>query len=330
MSSANWQAAKIFGVAKALPVLMLAVGLVVTFMVGAYQRHVALSTLNLEFSIRSQEMFDRIEKRLQDYGRVLRGGAGLFASTKAVGRKEWRSYVGSLNIERDIPGIQGLGYSQLVKAEDKAAHIERIRREGFPDYTIWPDGVRDIYTPVIYLEPFSGRNLRAFGYDTYSEPVRRAAMIAARDEGRLSMSGKVRLVQEVEAQAQAGFLMYLPVYGGEAMPTTLSERQKSLQGWVYAPFRMNELMKPLVGDGLKLEGVTLDILIFDGEISSYNSGELMYHFDNDFDPVIEGLETPMLMFKKVLSFGGHEWTVIIHCNCPPTPWGAGGKAVNGW
>ncbi len=47
----------------------------------------------------------------------------------------------------------------------------------------------------------TGRNLRAFGFDMYSEPVRRAAMEAARDTGAAALSGKVVLVQEGRGNA---------------------------------------------------------------------------------------------------------------------------------
>src|SRR3546814_19605036 len=63
----------------------------------------------------------------------------------------------------------------------------------FPDYRIWPEGERAIYTSIIYLEPFDWRNQRAFGYDMFLAPVRRAAMERARDTeiGRASCRASV-------------------------------------------------------------------------------------------------------------------------------------------
>lgn len=46
------------------------------------------------------------------------------------------------------------------------AHVRAIRSEGYPEYAIRPDSpVREEYFSIIYLEPFWGRNLKAFGYD---------------------------------------------------------------------------------------------------------------------------------------------------------------------
>ena len=81
------------------------------------------------------------------------------------------------------PGILGVGYAVLIRPKDLAKHIASIRSQGFPAYTVSPPGIRELYTSIIYLEPFSGRNLRAFGYDMFLEPVRREAMERARDSG---------------------------------------------------------------------------------------------------------------------------------------------------
>ena len=295
---------------QAFPALILAICLLTTFVLGANQRQFTHDALDREFTARAQEIYERINGRLEDFGHILSGSRGLFASGGPIGRKEWHNYVGSLNIEQDIPGLQGLGFAPVVKPEDQSSHTEEIRNEGFSEYSIKPDGQRDAYSPVIYLEPFSGRNLRAFGYDTSSEPIRRSAMEAARDEDRIAMSGKVKLVQETESDVQAGFLFYAPVYRNGTSHATLKERQETLTGWVSAPIRMNDFMKPMVGNGFLLNGIYLDIIVCDGDGIDANS--VLYHYDNDIDPVITGGRTPLLMFRRVMTFGGHSWTIVVH------------------
>lgn len=77
---------------------------------------------------------------------------------------------------RDAPGSRqelcrhtGVGYSQVIQPRDLSSHIKRMQTGGFPQYTVRPPGERPIYTSIIYLEPFSGRSLAAFGYDIMSE-----------------------------------------------------------------------------------------------------------------------------------------------------------------
>ncbi|NJK96071.1 MAG: hypothetical protein HC905_15225 [Bacteroidales bacterium] len=106
-------------------------------------------------------------------------------------------------------------------------HIEKIRSEGYSDYSIKPEFSREIYTSIIYLEPFTGRNLRAFGYDMFSEPIRRKAMELARDYNMVALSGKVILVQETDKDVQAGVLMYVPVYIKRMPINNVAGRQKA-------------------------------------------------------------------------------------------------------
>jgi CHASE1-domain containing sensor protein len=84
------------------------------------------------------------------------------------------------------------------------------------------------------LEPANDANMRALGFDMYSEPTRRAAILAALAEERLRASGTVELVQEDSQNPQAGFLMYTPFF---------AENSGRLLGLIYAPFRIPNLFR---------------------------------------------------------------------------------------
>ncbi len=157
------------------------------------------------FLHRAQSTKQALVLRLQAYEQALQGASALFAANDMVSRTDWGSYVGGLQLDRDLPGIQGTGFALMVRPEQRHAHEASVRAEGFPSYRIHPEGARDIYSSIVYMEPFGGRNLRAFGYDMYSDPVRREAMERARDTGKLALSGRVILVQEVELRHPAGF-----------------------------------------------------------------------------------------------------------------------------
>jgi CHASE1-domain containing sensor protein len=214
-----------------------------------------------EFDYRAQEIKTAIEHRMNEYRQVLRSGAGLFEASDTVSREDWKRFVETLNINESYPGIQGVGFTKRVQPKDLNRHIASVRKEGFPDYKIWPEGKRDEYTSIIYLEPFSGRNLRAFGYDMFSEPVRHRAMREARDNGRTAVSGKVILVQETGKGVQSGFLMYMPLFKRNMPVNTLEERRNALLGYVYSPFRMNDLLKGILGKDLP----DVHLQIYDGK-----------------------------------------------------------------
>jgi CHASE1-domain containing sensor protein len=216
--------------------------------------------LRADFDYRARDVEKRVAQRMSAYEQVLHGAAGLFAASREVTRADFRDYVASLQLQDHYPGIQGLGFALLVPAADVGRHTSAVQREGFPDYVIRPPGSRDPFTSIVFLEPFEGRNLRAFGYDMFSEPIRREAMERALAEGSAALSGKVTLVQETDAEVQAGVLLYLPVFRSGPTEPSVAERRERLLGWVYIPFRMNDLVVGVLGE----RGPELSTAIYDG------------------------------------------------------------------
>ncbi|MDG5501371.1 CHASE domain-containing protein [Marinobacter sp. BGYM27] len=214
-----------------------------------------------EFNHRVSAIQARISDRMKDYKQVLKGAAGLFYSSDEVTWREWSRYVQELNLEESYPGIQGVGYAVYLNSEEeKNAFVEKVRSEGFSEFTIKPQGERTVLAPVTYLEPYDWRNQRAHGYDMFSESIRRMAISHARDSGKAAVSGKITLVQETDVGTQAGFLMYLPIYDGGRVPDTIAERRAQLSGFVYSPFRMNDLIDSILAGAYPDIGITL----FDG------------------------------------------------------------------
>ena len=199
-----------------------------------------------KFAFKAEEIAQAIEDQMLVYEQVLRGGVAFFDSSEFVSREEWKNYVAKLNISKHWPGIQGLGYSVPVKPQELEKHLAAVRAEGFPEFTVKPEGPRELYTSIIYLEPFDWRNKRAFGYDMWSNDMRREAMKKSVETGKAIASGLITLVQETEKDVQKGFLLYFPVYK-KAMPLENPEqRMSALQGWVYAAFRTKDLMKGIL------------------------------------------------------------------------------------
>ena len=205
-----------------------------------------------------------IIERMTDYQQILRGGVALFTSSQQVTREEWHKYARVLEIDQRFPGMQSFAFAEWVHAADKAAHVTRIRNEGFPDYAILPAGEREAYLPVNYIEPFNWRNQRAFGYDMYSEAVRKQAIMQAAATGNATISGKVRLAQENGQDEQAGFVMYVPVYRNGMPIDTEEQRRRALLGYVSSGFRMNDLIQGIVGE----QSPWLRLEIFDGQQAS--------------------------------------------------------------
>ncbi|TCS36528.1 diguanylate cyclase (GGDEF)-like protein [Paucimonas lemoignei] len=271
-------------------------------MLAREAQRVADNYLREEFQFRSRDIADRIEKRLSLYQQVLKGTIGLFAVNGEVSRESFRTYINALGLLENYPGIEGIGFSVVVPPSQKDRHVQQVRRSGFPEYDIKPPGERDIYTSILYLEPFEGRNLHAFGFDMYSDERRRAAMAQARDSGQAVMSRKVTLVQEVESEVQPGFLMCLPVYRKGAPHDTVAERRENLVGWVYAPFRMRDLMRGIEGTRTR----ELDLEIYDGDKTGPEN--LLYDSNRGAEPVGHD---PLFKHVSRLEIAGHQWLIEV-------------------
>jgi CHASE1-domain containing sensor protein len=291
---------------------MLGVGLLATVFISLHVKEDIEQEAVRQFAFTCDQVTLKIQERLDAYAQILRGGTALFAASREVERSQWQIYVEALHAERTFLGVQGIGFAQVIPADQLAAHIARIRSEGFPEYTVRPSGERAVYTSIVYLEPFRDRNLRAFGFDMYSEPVRRTAMEQARDTGEAALSGKVELVQETGTDVQAGILMYVPVYRNGMPKATVGQKRAALVGWVYSPYRMNDLMAGVLQDWVYHDGKIIDLTIFDGLQAT--SATLLF----DSKP-IHSPDLPSLFHqRRTIDFNGHQWLLAFAYTKTPT------------
>ena len=191
---------------KLSPYLVLAVLLVLSVLAWQYYEQVIMRREARRYNDQVNRIADEITYQLHKVEMILLGGAGIFVASEEVTREEWRTYFEYRQDSTHYPGIHRITVSRVVQPSELAQHIEEIRAEGFPDYTVWPEGEREVFTPVIYLEPFDDLSRRAFGYDIFSEPVRRSAMERARDTGYVAITSMVTLVTAIDQENQPGFI----------------------------------------------------------------------------------------------------------------------------
>jgi len=281
-----------------LPWLVLAIALCATGLLWQGAQHQLERERQAEFNNSVQEAVRDIELRMETYKLLLHGLQGLFASSRDVSRYEFHTYVATLDLQTRYPGIQGLGYSIIVPQGRVNAHVAAVRASGFSHYDIRPDASkRQFITSIIYIEPFSERNQRAFGYDMYSDPVRRAAMERAQALNKAALSGKIVLQQESNENPQPGFVMFLPVHA----PHDPLDRSPVINGWVHAHFRADDLMSALAN----AHKMKIDFAIYDGEQvteQSRLSGTGFRATKRDFDK-------DQLVTTRQLTIAGHLWTL---------------------
>ena len=284
---------------------MLLTGLISTWIGAAYVKHEIELRAKQEFDFACSEINNKIIARLSAHAQLLRSGSAYLQANANVTRKEWRVFIEHQGIESSLPGIQGIGYSVIISPGQLASHEQKVRKEGFPEYAVKPPGERDIYTSIVYLEPMSGRNLRAFGYDMFSETIRRTAMEYARDYNVATLSGKITLVQETQSDIQAGTLMYVPVYEKTLSTGSIAERRAAIRGWVYSPYRMNDLMKGILGGYDIAERKQIHLMIFDDSL--FQAKGLLY---DSRSAVPQNTQTsPVFSNQAPITFNNHAWYI---------------------
>ena len=232
---------------KWIPYFVSAIALVLTAEATIYVAITAKAKDKLRFENAVGRSQDDIQQRLNTYITLLRGGSGLFAANDSVSSSQFAAFVNRLNLRQQYPGVQGIGFSVRVTPQEKDALVAQMKRQGVKNFSLRPNFKRSEYHSIIYLEPQDRRNKAAIGFDMFSESTRRKAMERARDTAAPAVSGKVRLIQEIDKQKQVGFLIYVPVYRDGGIPNTVAERRAKLKGFVYSPFRASDLMAGIFG-----------------------------------------------------------------------------------
>ncbi|MFH2063210.1 MAG: CHASE domain-containing protein [bacterium] len=257
----------------------------------------------LVFSGRVDHLEHEIMRYLFSHVGTLEGARGLFAASQAVERGEWARYINAIGLDQDLSVIQAIGFSRYVPGDSRRAEELSIQASGAPDFSIFPVGERELYTPIEYIEPFSGSNLTVVGYDMFSDSSRREAMERARDSGHPVMTSRVNLLQDIgDSRQHPGFLIFLPIYRNGLPIDTIEDRRVALEGYVFAAYRADELVTAVK----EREGfLDLTVDVYDG--SAELPSNLLFDDLEDgssLDP--DGSRLSEVRVKEVF---GREWTM---------------------
>lgn len=208
-----------------------------------------------------------ITERLGKYEDMLRSGVGLFRASDKVSRSEWQQFIDVFEIDERTPGIQAIGYIDLLGPTELENHISEIQAEGFADYTVKPEGIRDLYSSIVYIEPMNELNKRVLGYDLYSEPKRFAAMELAKKSGNTTVTEIAQpIITNNSTNAQPVFLMFVPLYEKGLPQSTEAERNASIAGFIYGGFRTFDFLSNTTSDIEKFYGFKVNDNQPEGEL----------------------------------------------------------------
>jgi signal transduction histidine kinase len=297
-----------------IPYSLLLAGLALTTIAVQYALRTAETSDRLRFENAAERVRSAIDSRLDAYVAMLLGGAGLFAASDDVEWSEFKAYVERLKIEQRYPGVRGIGFSQVIRPEERAVILSVIRRR-VPEFAYPSESGSSSGHAIVFLEPLDERNRVALGYDMYAEENRRDAMDRARDTALPAATRRVRLVQEIDKdKQQAGFLIYVPVYRGGDVPAAVEERRAQLLGFVYSPFRAWDLLRPIQEEFDPAE-VTFDV-------SDGAPRDRQWLHTATSEPVPSRFHTEL-----TTDVAGRTWTLVVHSG--PAFAGTSGRTIAG-
>lgn len=216
----------------------------------------------ISFSLARNSIQREIESNVQDYSTVtqgavrdrlnvfeetLRAGLGLFAGNGSVTKEEFNRFISTSAVLERYTGAQNVAYAKVTAASEVPEFVAAMRSSVDPNFTIRPEGNREQYAPVIYIEPQSDANNRVIGFDTYSEKTRATALNQARDSGNVTITGAIQSLVD-DTQAGRAFIMYAPQYKLGMPIDTIEQRRVAIEGYIYAGFRVSRFMESVIND----------------------------------------------------------------------------------
>ncbi len=166
--------------------------------------------------------------------------ANLFASSNFVSREEFGVFSAAFAQHH---GLQAVSWNPLLTSTDRrdfetelaAAYGNQHTITARVDGVMLPAPERAEYLCVQYIWPVQGNEL-VIGYDSFSNPLRSAAALRARDSGKMAMSAPTTIIQETESSHAV--LMFVPCYRHDASVTTVEERRAAFLGCTLAALRV--------------------------------------------------------------------------------------------
>jgi len=272
------------------------IGIIISLYYFRSNNHQVNYDLNTKFDHQIHLTQTIIDLRLQQYTNLLSGGEALFKIDSYPGESMWSSYYQTYDLPKNYPGVVAVSFSQYVTNIEIPNYLNVTRAQVKPGFTITPAGNRPVYAPITYVSSLSAVSLKSLGFDPLTNPVRYKAISEAIKEDKPVMSGKISLV--ATDIGQASFIIYSPVYNQTV--STISQRENSVYGLVYAAVNANGLFKNVASN---VENTGYGFAIYDG--ASQNKSALMYETPN-FTKNWDGrLKARTISFR----YDSHTWTI---------------------
>ncbi len=216
-----------------------------------------------------------------------------------------------------IEGIQALEWVPQVPHAMRKLYEKQARSDGLEDFefkekspegNMITAGKRDVYYPVYFLEPLEGNN-KALGFDLGSNPQRLAAINHAMKKGSITVSSRIRLVQE--KWAQNGILVFIPHLRSQLKHLPAHDHQTPENtdniGLFLGVFRIGDMINSAI-----MGKTASDLVIHIYDLGDPNDASplVIVNGDNNADTPVEVFEQGTFLANN-LEIGNRTWRIVI-------------------
>lgn len=237
------------------------------------------------------EVSSALQQREAEHLAYLRAAAALFSRQASVDAAMVEAFHRDLGESLAERGALGLGWAEAIPASARSEVEARQRARGEAGFRIWPaqGPAQDQSVAILYLFPRNVVNLRAIGFDLYSEPLRREALQRAARLRRPVATGLVQLVQDGNSAPVQSFLIFMPVF---------DDATGALRGYVYSPFRGGEFLAS--ANRLHVSR-RIGMALYDGDVA--DRSHLLAEVPLD--------EPSGTRLTKRIMMGERRWTLVV-------------------
>lgn len=177
------------------------------------------------------------ERKINIYETILIQMQTYLITLDEINDERFNDYYTKLSNLFDFEDFKGIGYSHYLPKKDLPDLLLKMHQID-PSFRIWPTSDKDLYFPILFVEPKTIYERSLLGYDQASEKKRFKAYTEARRTGQTTMTGKIRTPQSKHFLDNS-FLLVRSIYTG----SNYKNVNKGIDGFVFSQFTFNEFFK---------------------------------------------------------------------------------------
>ncbi|MBO0662144.1 CHASE domain-containing protein [Jiella sp. MQZ9-1] len=277
--------------------IVLALPIIATFYAWKITSVITYQRNAESFHVLAEDNIQALKHRIESYKQSLNAGVGLLQTTSTVTLDQWRRFVETIEIDKNLRGISGIGVIRAVKRSNLPFFLANAEVNGVAGIRVHPETTGDELFIIEYIEPLK-LNAQAVGLDIAFEANRLDAAVASRDSGQATITGRILLVQD--HTQSPGFLLLRPFYDRSKSLETVEERRAAFRGWVYAPFVGLHFLDGLTSS----QGTKLRLRVYDG--ATENPETAIF----DSNPDLRSDHAPHFTMTRRIDVMHRHWTLV--------------------